>query len=462
VTVGKSRPVKPAPKKGPLRLEYRKPSELSSNPANWRRHPQKQLEALADVIAEVGWAGVLLYNERTKRLVDGHARKQIASASDEPVPVVIGSWSEEQERTILATLDPLAAMAVADSAALASLLAGVVTSSDAVRAMLDDLAHANAAQTGWGGRGGDNFDATPAASGPWRTKPGELWLIGGKHRLLVGDCTLPEAVSRLFAGRVPALMVTDPPYGVKYDPTWRHRLGITTSSRTGAVTNDDRADWSAAWRLFPGNVAYVYHGALHGPTVFESLAAAGFLVRAQLVWLKPRLVLNRGHFHWKHEPLFHAERPDDADPEPPVEAELAYYGVRKGARADWRGGRKQTTVCEIGFTGETQTHRGTQKPVECMARPIRNHGAAGDAVYDPFLGSGTTLIAAHRVGRVCYGCEIEPRYADVILKRAEAEGLECARAEEEAPTETRPEAEAGPSADPRVEPRRRGSGRVTR
>ncbi len=131
---------KPAPKKVPLRLEYRRPSELAANPANWRRHPAAQLTALADVIAEVGWAGVLLYNERTERLIDGHARKEIAARTDESVPVVIGSWTETQERTILATLDPLAAMAEADSAALDALLKGVTTDSAAIQAMLDGLA----------------------------------------------------------------------------------------------------------------------------------------------------------------------------------------------------------------------------------------------------------------------------------------------------------------------------------
>jgi hypothetical protein len=195
VTVGKSRPVKPAPKKGPLRLEYRKPSELAANPANWRTHPQPQLDALADVIAEVGWAGVLLFNERTKRLIDGHARKEIAEETDEPIPVVIGNWTEAQERKILATLDPLAAMAETNDAALAELLKAVDTESPALQALLDTLGGAPAAEAG-----GDEFDATPEQSGPTQTKLGELWLIGGKHRLLVGDCTLPANISRLFAG----------------------------------------------------------------------------------------------------------------------------------------------------------------------------------------------------------------------------------------------------------------------
>src|SRR5204863_3833741 len=88
--------------------------------------------------------------------------------------------------------------------------------------------------------------------------------------------------------------VTDPPYGVGYDPEWRHRAGINKSSRIGQVRNDERADWSAAWALFPGTIAYVWHGALHATTVAESLTRQGFTIRAQIIWAKARLVIGRG------------------------------------------------------------------------------------------------------------------------------------------------------------------------
>lgn len=122
----------------PLRLEWLEPSQLEDNPQNWRRHPDRQLRALEDVLGEVGWAGALLFNEQTGRLIDGHARKKVAK--DGKVPVLIGSWSEEQEKKILATLDPLAAMAEADKSALDALLREVQTGSEAVGDMLTDLA----------------------------------------------------------------------------------------------------------------------------------------------------------------------------------------------------------------------------------------------------------------------------------------------------------------------------------
>lgn len=409
--------------------------DLAPNPRNWRTHPPEQLDALRGVLAEVGFAGAALAYELpdgTLRLIDGHARAE--TAPDAEIPVLVLDVTEAEADKLLATFDPLGAMAGADAAKLDALLRDVRTSNDAVTAMLAGVAAD--AGCAWDqpesvtpGGGGDEFDPALASDAEPRAQPGDLWVIGGKHRLLVGDCTVPENVARLLAGATPALMVTDPPYGVEYDPTWRHRAGVSSSARTGAVLNDDRADWAAAWRLFPGAVAYVWHGGLHGRTVFDSLAAAGFAVRAQVVWVKPHLVLSRGHYHWQHEPALVATRPGDNPPSPTREAELAYYAVRQGGTADWQGGRDQTTVWEIGFAGEPKTHHGTQKPVECMARPMRNHGGEGDAVYDPFLGSGTTLVAAHRLGRTCYGCELEPRYADVILKRAEAESLTVELAE---------------------------------
>jgi hypothetical protein len=127
----------PAASSPSLRLEWVDVDQLDANPANWRKHPAKQLDALKGQMSEVGWAGALLYNERTKRLIDGHARKEISQG---PVPVLIGDWSEEQERKILATLDPIAGMAEADTERLDALLREVQTGSEALAAMLTELA----------------------------------------------------------------------------------------------------------------------------------------------------------------------------------------------------------------------------------------------------------------------------------------------------------------------------------
>jgi len=181
----------PGPEPPPLRLEWRSPAELAENPANWRRHPEAQLAALTDTLAEVGWAGACLYNLRTKRLIDGHARKQVAlDQGAAKIPVLVGDWSEEQEKKILATLDPLAAMATADQEQLDALLRDVHTGSQALSAMLTELAQANdlvpglgngqapqdapAEEEDWGEEDEDGLDLLFKSPFPW---------FGGKARI---------------------------------------------------------------------------------------------------------------------------------------------------------------------------------------------------------------------------------------------------------------------------------------
>ena len=244
-------------------------------------------------------------------------------------------------------------------------------------------------------------DAVPDVPETPVTRPGDVWILG-RHRLVCGDSTDAAVVARVLAGVQPHLMVTDPPYGVDYDPAWRNQaLAGSNTARTGKVLNDHRADWREAWALFPGDVAYVWHGALHATTVAESLAACGFDIRAQIIWAKERLVLGRGHYHWQHEPC--------------------WYAVRDGAKGHWAGDRKQTTLWTIpNRDQDTATVHGTQKPVACMRRPIENNSSPGQAVYEPFSGSGTTLIAAEMAGRACHAVELSPAYVDVAVARWQA------------------------------------------
>jgi DNA modification methylase len=254
-------------------------------------------------------------------------------------------------------------------------------------------------------------EETPEPPADPVSRPGDLWLCG-PHRVLCGDATDPATVARLLAGIEPQLMATDPPYGVAYDPAWRSESGASRTQRVGKVMNDDRADWREAWALFPGSVAYVWHGALHAGTVAESLAAAGLDIRSQIIWAKERLVLSRGDYHWQHEPC--------------------WYAVRKKGRGHWSGDRKQTTLWQIpSCDQDAATVHGTQKPVECMRRPMLNNSAPGQPVYDPFLGSGTSVIAAETCGRTCFGLELDPAYVDVIVRRWEQFTGERARLEGE-------------------------------
>ena len=241
----------------------------------------------------------------------------------------------------------------------------------------------------------DKVDEAPPLPESPVSRLGDLWLLG-LHRVLCGDSTNSDHVARLLGGRKPILLVSDPPYGTSYDPEWRKRAGLNKSDRMGKVSNDDRADWREAWALFPGDVAYVWHGALHAATVAASLEVCGFQIRSQVIWAKPSLVIGRGHYHWQHEPC--------------------WYAVR--TTGHWNGDRKQSTLWQIeNRNQDVKTVHSTQKPVECMRRPILNHTKNGEQVYDPFLGSGTTLAAAEVTQRVCCGMELDPRYNDVAVQR---------------------------------------------
>ena len=219
----------------------------------------------------------------------------------------------------------------------------------------------------------------------------------GKHRIVCGDSTDQKTVERLLDGAEPDLMVTDPPYGVNYDATWRYKAGFNTKDGAfGKSVNDDENDWEAAYVLFPGSVAYVWMSSLALPVAGRGLAASGFIPRSLIIWDKGRIVFGRGHYHWRHEPC--------------------WYAVKKGAQANWKGDRKASTLWEIDNPQKSETGHSAQKPVECMQRAIHNH--KGD-VYDPFIGSGTTVIAGEQEGRTVYAIEIEPAYVDVTVQRWE-------------------------------------------
>ena len=232
---------------------------------------------------------------------------------------------------------------------------------------------------------------------------GDLFEIG-EHRLLCGDSTDSDAVAKLLNGKEPYLMITDPPYGVIYKASWRNeampekndpnRWKDAKGRDIGEVLNDDNADWTDAWALSPAKVTYVWHAGTKANIVQNSLERCDFNVRAQIIWNKSHFAISRGDYHVKHEPC--------------------WYAVKKGNKGNWASDRKQTTVWDINKPQKSETGHSTQKPVECMSKPISNHD--GD-VYDPFLGSGTTMVASHQLKRKCYGMELDPKYCQVIIDR---------------------------------------------
>ncbi len=255
--------------------------------------------------------------------------------------------------------------------------------------------------------------------GKWQTKPSQTWLIpsktlpGKSHRIGCGDSTDVLRVREFLQGAQPRLMATDPPYGVGYDSTWRAAFS-SAGYVSGNMANDHRVDWRDVWELWQAPIAYVWHAGVHAAAVAESLLAARYQIRAQIIWRKPAHVFSRGHYHWQHEPC--------------------WYAVRRGCTANWRGDRKQKTVWDVGNrsscgqTGDAADNfRGghvAQKPVELFRRPIQNHTSRGDVVVEPFSGSGSQLVAAEQLGRICLAMEIEPKYVAVALERMAALGCE--------------------------------------
>ena len=373
-----------------LRLEWVEFASLTPNAKNWRRHPAAQRDALEGVLSDVGWAGAALYNEATGRLVDGHLRLDVAlRRGDEAIPVLIGSWSEAQEAEILATLDPIAAMATTDAAALDALLDEVNTGSAAVMDMLAGLAEEAGlyAEPVTGG-GGDDFDTTPDESGPTRTQTGDLWQLGN-HRLLVGDSTDAASVARLMAGERAGTLFTDPPYGVNV-VGGNGKIGAPKLARNhiyAPIAGDDTTDAAAAAvRLIDYKAAIIWGG-----NYFTEFLPPS---PCWIIWDK-REGMTSNNF---------------------ADCEIAWTSHTTPARIYrhlWSG------MIRKGSDGD-KVHP-TQKPVALHEQILTDFTEAGELVADPFLGSGTTLIAAERLGRRCYGCEIEPRYADIILRRWEAE-----------------------------------------
>lgn len=230
------------------------------------------------------------------------------------------------------------------------------------------------------------------------SKTGDVWILGN-HRLMCGDSTNASDVEKLLNGVKPHLMCTDPPYGIEYDAAWRDgALGGKDGGRaTGKVTNDDKADWSAAYALFPGEVAYVWHAGTKAHVVAQNLISCGFDIRTQIIWAKSHFAIGRGHYHVQHEPC--------------------WYAVKQKGTGHWAGDRKQATVWQIDKPQKSETGHSTQKPVECMRKPMENNSSPGQAVYEPFAGSGTSIIAAEQIGRHCYAMEISESYVDMGVIR---------------------------------------------
>lgn len=260
-------------------------------------------------------------------------------------------------------------------------------------------------------------DAVPPVPMIPVSRLGDLWLCGS-HRVLCEDATNPEAVSRLLGDQKPFLMVVDPPYGIELDSEWRDRAQLnkrgpaepsylkhrTKGHQETTISGDTRADWSEAFALVPSlEVGYVWHASKFTREVLNGLLRIGFVHHQQIIWDKGRPVLTRTHYWFAHEPAWYVRKKN-----------APWYGKAGENSTIWNSPSPKFIM---GGSGEEKFDHPTQKPVELMRKPILNHTKAGELVYDPFLGSGTTLAAAEATGRACYGLELDPKYVDVLVER---------------------------------------------
>jgi DNA modification methylase len=264
--------------------------------------------------------------------------------------------------------------------------------------------------------GGDE-EAVPPVPPVATSQAGEVWLLG-PHRVMCGDSTNPDTVEQLLDGLQPLVMVTDPPYGIELDSEWRDRAGLNGCGSAAAsymkrrteghtettISGDTRADWSEAFALVPSlQVGYVWHASVFTREVLNGLLRIGFTLHQQIIWNKGRAVLTRTPYWFAHEPCWFVRKKN-----------APWYGKPGENTTIWEAASPKFIM---GGSGEDKFDHPTQKPVELMRRPIMNHTQRGEWIYDPFLGSGTTLMAAEGTGRLCCGLELDPKYVDVIIGR---------------------------------------------
>jgi DNA modification methylase len=383
---------------------------------NARTHSPGQIAQVAASINEFGWTNPILVGS-DGTIIAGHARCLAAELlAIEEVPVIVLDHLTPVQRKALALADnKLALNAGWDEEMLRQELEelqslGVeldLTGFDSrefdilSRSLLDD----------------ELLDQALPVPDLATSQLGDLWLLG-PHRVLCGDATDAASVERLLDGRKPVLMVTDPPYGIELDTEWRDRQKVnklgraepsymkhrTEGHQRTSISGDTIADWSHAFELLPWlEVGYVWHASRYTIEVQTGLSRIGFDYHQEIIWSKTQAAMTRGHYWFQHEPCAYVRKKN-----------APWYGNPGENTTIWHAASPKMIM---GGSEEEKFDHPTQKPVELMRRPILNHTKHGDIVYEPFLGSGTTLAAAESTKRVCYGLEVDPKYVDVVVRR---------------------------------------------
>ncbi len=371
---------------------------LHNDPSNVRKHGEQNLAAIKASLARFGQQKPIVVN-REGVVVAGNGTLMAARALGWRTVKAVRTGLEGAEATAFAIADNRTAeLAEWDEGALQQQLAAIAIEDEELLAAtgydekeLARLAAAAAPEV--------TEDEVPEPPADPVTQPGDLWLLG-KHRLLCGDSTKAEDVERLMDGQRADLMLTDPPYNVDYTGGTKDALKVANDSMGDT---DFRKFLAACFTqafgsMKPGASFYVFHADREGYNFYGSIRDCGQVVRQCLIWQKDVLVMGRQDYQTQHEPCI--------------------YGWKEGAAHGWYSDRKQTTLLRFDRPKRSEEHP-TMKPVAMFAYLMGNSTAPQGLAYDPFLGSGTTLVAAEQLGRTCYGMEISPAYCDVIVKRWE-------------------------------------------
>ncbi len=383
----------------------------------YARNPRKNDSAVSQMVGSIREFGFKIpcLVRSNGEVVDGHLRlkaaRQLAIAE---VPVILcDEWTPAQVKAFRLMVNRSVTWADWDEELLALELADL------------QMAEFDLSLTGFNEKEIDALtletnlaeDEVPPVPATPTSQLGDLWICG-PHRVLCGDCTNADDVARLLGDKKPLLMVTDPPYGIELDSEWRDKAGLngcgaaepsymkkrTAGHESTTISGDTRADWSEAFELVPSiQSAYVWHASKFTREVLDGLLRIGFLHHQQIIWDKGRTVLTRTHYWFQHEPCWYVRKKN-----------APWFGKAGENSTIWHSPSPKFIM---GGSDEEKYDHPTQKPVELMRRPILNHTKRGELVYEPFLGSGTTLAAAEVTERVCYGIELDPKYADVVVQR---------------------------------------------
>ena len=375
-----------------LPVSVLKPAEY--NPRKKLKPGDKEYEKIKNSIQEFGFADPLVVNS-DMTIIGGHQRLTVAvDLGYTEVPCAVVDVDKVREKALNIALNKITG--AWDETLLAQLLEEIKEAEFNVDLtgfeppemdqLLSKLYDKEIKE--------DNFDIDEELKQPVFSKLGDMWCLG-RHRVVCGDSTGEEIYTRLMDGEKANLVLTDPPYNVNVEET------------AGKIMNDNMEDSEfykfllSAYRCMQANLAddgsiYVWHADTEGINFRTAFKEAGFYLSGCCIWVKNALVLGRSPYQWRHEPCL--------------------FGWKKTGKHQWYGDRKQTTVWEYDKPRSSKDHP-TMKPIPLMAYPIKNSTMTNGIVLDPFLGSGSTLIACCETDRICRGIELDPKFVDCIVKR---------------------------------------------